>query len=229
MKTWTTPSGYMITRVLFGRCNVFHLTNRKHAILIDTGMKGEGKKLLNRLSKLPKVDYVLMTHTHFDHAGNAGLLKKTFSPDFIVHESEKEFLKSGTSPIPKGNAGWTRFIYALGPEHVSHWFQVEGVDATIVFRERFDLNELGFNGYILHTPGHSAGSSSLIIDDRVAFTGDAMGGLPGAVFPPWGDDPEGIVDSWGRLLKTNVTEFHPAHGFIIQRPTLEREFLKRGK
>jgi hydroxyacylglutathione hydrolase len=227
MKSWKTLSGYTLTRVLFGRCNVYHLSNGRNCLVVDTGIKLEGKKLIKRLRQLGKPDFVIMTHTHFDHTGNAGLLKEQFSPQFIVHESEKIFLESGSSPIPKGNMGWSKFLYGLGPNRVSHWFCVQGVKADLVFEDCFDLSDAGFNAYILHTPGHSAGSSCLIIDDQLVIAGDALGGMPGAVFPPWGDDARGIVQSWQKLLGTNCQTFHPAHGFVIERPRLEREFIKR--
>ena len=46
----------------------------------------------------------------------------------------------------------------------------------------FDMKALGFNGYILHTPGHSPGSQSIIIDNEIALAGDSMFGI----FPRFG-------------------------------------------
>jgi hydroxyacylglutathione hydrolase len=227
MKSWTTPSGHTLTRILFGRCNVYHISNGHTCLLVDTGIKAEGKKLIQRLKELGKPDFVFMTHTHFDHAGNAGLLKEHFSPKFIVQESEAGFLENGDSPIPKGNMGWTRFLYKLGPHRVPHWFHVQGVKADIVFEDHLDISHLGFNARLIHTPGHSCGSACLIVDDQIVIAGDALGGMPGAVFPPWGDDARGIVLSWQKLLSSGCQTFHPAHGFVIERPRLEREFIKR--
>ncbi len=227
MKSWKTQKGTSITRILFGRCNVYLISTATVNLLVDTGMKGEGKKLIERLSRTGKPDAVIMTHTHFDHAGNAGLLMEKFAPQFVVQEEEKDFLESGNSPIPHGNVGWTRFLYRLGPHRVPHWFQVPGVKASLVFTERFDLSPLGINGYVVHTPGHSAGSSCVVVDDEIVIAGDALGGMPGAIFPPWGDDGRQMVSSWKKLLDTGCHTFHPAHGFPISRQRLEQEYLKR--
>jgi hydroxyacylglutathione hydrolase len=228
MITWLTSNGYKITRVLFGRSNVFMISSEKSKLLIDTGSKGDGKRLLTHLAKIGSPDAVIMTHTHFDHAGNAGMLKEHFSPKFIVQEKEKDFLESGDSPIPHGTRPWTRFIYSLGAEKKQHWFHVQGVKADIVFGERYDLSDLGFNAYLLHIPGHSAGSCCVVVDNEIALAGDTLiGVIPGSAFPPWGDDADGIIRSWKKLLDTGCHTFLPAHGFAIGRKRLESEYGRR--
>jgi glyoxylase-like metal-dependent hydrolase (beta-lactamase superfamily II) len=118
-------------------------------------------------------------------------------------------------------------IYKMGAEKVPHWFHVEGVKADITFGERYDFTEFGLNAYVLHTPGHSAGSCSVVIDGEIALAGDTIDGMKWTVFPTWGDDPAGIVRSWGKLLRTGCHTFHPAHGFPVSRVQLEKEYGKR--
>ncbi|MDP1620960.1 MAG: MBL fold metallo-hydrolase [Bacteroidales bacterium] len=226
MKTWVTSGGYEITRILFGRSNVFSVAGRSLRLLVDTGWSGDGTRLLKRLDRTGKPDAVIMTHTHFDHAGNAARIKERFSAVFIVHETEKEFLESGDSPIPHGTIAWSRLLYNLGAEHVPQWFHVSGVNADIVFRERYDLSSFGFNAYILHTPGHSAGSSSVVVENEIAIAGDLLAGMPVSIYPAWGDDPPAIVRSWKKLLDTGCHIFLPAHGLPVSRLRFEREYTK---
>jgi glyoxylase-like metal-dependent hydrolase (beta-lactamase superfamily II) len=228
MKTWVTSSGYRITRIIFGSSNVYLLSNGTTRLLVDTGAAGDGKKLLKRLGQAGRPDAVIMTHTHFDHAGNAGMLKQKFSPVFIVQGKEKDFLESGDSPIPQGTTRLTRLIRSIGPERVRQWFHVAGVKADIVFDERYDLSPFGFQAYVLHTPGHSAGSSCVIVDNEIALAGDALGGfVPGSVFPIWGDDAAGMIHSWKKILDAGCHTFHPSHGFPVSREMLEKEFVTR--
>lgn len=226
MKTWLTNGGTGIIRVLYGRSNVYLMTRGKSRLMIDTGLKGDGQRLLKRLAIIGQPDGVVLTHTHFDHAGNAGILHERFAPTFIVQENEVDFLENGNSPIPNGTMWWTRFIYGLGAEKVPHWFQVQGVKANITFSERQGLSEYGFNAIALHTPGHSAGSSSVIVDNEMAIVGDAMVGLPHRIFPPWGDNANEIIRSWKKLLDTGCHTFYPAHGFPVKRKRLEKEYRK---
>jgi glyoxylase-like metal-dependent hydrolase (beta-lactamase superfamily II) len=73
MKIWTTVSGYKIIQVLAGRSNVFLLADKENSILIDTSPKFMWNRLQSRLRhlKVDKIDYLILTHTHFDHAANS--------------------------------------------------------------------------------------------------------------------------------------------------------------
>jgi len=226
MKTWFTKNGIKITRILFGRSNAFILSNNKSRALVDTGSASDERRLLKRLDETGKPDSVILTHTHFDHTGNAAAVKTRFEPVYIVHELEKIFLETGDSPLPNGTMAWTRFIYRLGAEKVPQWFHVPGVKATIIFNKNLDLADYGFNTYILHTPGHSPGSSSVVVENEIALVGDTLVGMPVSVFPPWGDDTHEIIRSWKRLLDTGCHTFHPAHGWPVSRERLEKEYKK---
>jgi Zn-dependent hydrolases, including glyoxylases len=89
------------------------------------------------------------------------------------------------------------------------------------------LNVEDANIRVISTPGHSIGSISVIVDNEVAIVGDALFGIfSNSVFPPFADDVKTLIDSWGKLLKTNCTLFLPAHGRPITRELLEREYNK---
>jgi endoribonuclease LACTB2 len=82
-------------------------------------------------------------------------------------------------------------------------------DARVISADhsRSVLEQLGIAGEIVHTPGHSDDSVSLILDTGVAFTGD----LP----PPSmvADDARPIVaESWLRLWARGVRQIYPGHG-----------------
>ncbi|MGE5424588.1 MAG: hypothetical protein ACM3N9_04445 [Syntrophothermus sp.] len=86
------------------------------------------------------------------------------------------------------------------------------------------------NLYLLHTPGHTAGSMSMIIDDEIALAGDTLFGVfKGSVFPPYAEDEELMIKSWKILLSTNCKLFMPSHGTSITRSLLEKSFKRRAK
>jgi len=103
-------------------------------------------------------------------------------------------------------------------------------EPDLVIDSDYDLTEMGFNAYLTHTPGHTAGSVSLIVDDEIAVVGDTMFGVfSRSVFPPYADDKELMVKSWGKLLETKCSEFLPSHGTANSRSIVRKDYDKRIK
>jgi glyoxylase-like metal-dependent hydrolase (beta-lactamase superfamily II) len=230
MKTWTTKSGYRIIQILSGRSNVFLLTNGKQHILIDTSPKSKWDKLVKRLEDLDikHIDYLILTHTHFDHAGNAHSITQRYNSKVIVHREEAAYLTSGDNIVPNGTNPFTRILVRLFAKRFLQGCRYKPCQYDILVDSSFDLSSFGFNATIIHTPGHSIGSMSVVVENEVAVVGDAMFGVfPGSVFPPYATDVKQMIDSWGVLLKTGCSLFLPAHGSANSRSLLQKDYDKR--
>ena len=73
------------------------------------------------------------------------------------------------------------------------------------------LEKIGIPGEIVHTPGHSEDSVSLLLDDGSVFTGDLT--------PPeyvGMEDPEIVAASWQMLQDRGAAHIYPGHGPIRQ-------------
>lgn len=230
MKAWHTERGTGITRLLAGRSNVFLLSRGNRHILVDTSPVSRWRKLDCRLRRLGigRLDALVLTHAHYDHAGSAARLQKEYGAPVIVHRSEAPFLASGEGLVPQG----TNFLGRLLIDHFGKSFAARlscaPCRADILVDGRLDLDGYGFSAYVLHTPGHSPGSMSVIVENEIAVVGDAMFGIfPGSVFPPFAVDAGQLVSSWGRLLDTGCRFFLPSHGSANSRRLVERDFQKR--
>ncbi|HPT15120.1 MAG TPA: MBL fold metallo-hydrolase [Bacteroidales bacterium] len=228
MKTWTTSSGCTITKVLSGRSNVFLLTNSSSAILIDSGIGLMWSGLRDRLLKLgiQHIDYLVLTHAHFDHVNNAKKIVDNFGAKVIIHEAEAEYLAKGEMVmISSTNAFIRQMIKTLSGFTLMN-ISCRPCPYYLTFKQRFDLDQFGFNAYIMHTPGHSQGSASIIVDNEIAIVGDAMFGvLPWSVYPPFLQDEKQLVESWRKLLETGCDLFLPSHGSGSSRKLLTRNYL----
>jgi hydroxyacylglutathione hydrolase len=232
MKSWKTKSGYKIIRVLSGRSNVFLLTNGVKNILIDTGPKFMKNTLEKRLTRLNinQIDYLVLTHSHFDHAGNARRIKEKYKARVIIHKDEASCLTSGEFIIPQGTNLVTRTLVNLFSKRFAHKLKCEPCPYDILIDAKFNFHDAGFNAYIIHTPGHSAGSVSVIVDDEIALVGDALFGVfKWSVFPPFAEDSEQMIQSWGKLLETKCSVFLPSHGSANSRQLLQKDYNKRIK
>jgi hydroxyacylglutathione hydrolase len=230
MTAWETRSRHVVRRVLGGRSNVFLLTSGPAQILVDTGRRRRWPVLASRLAELgiDRVDALVLTHAHFDHTENALRIRTTYGAKVIIQEAEAGFLERGDAPLPAGSVLPTRVFTSRLRTLLQPRFQYDGCPVDLAVTDRFDLACWGFNGYLLHTPGHCRGAMSVVLDDEIALVGDTMVNAgPWSVFPPFADDVGLLLDSWRRLLETGCRVFLPGHGGSIDRPLLERSFEKR--
>jgi len=230
MKIWETKSGYKIIQILSGRSNVFLLTNGEKNILIDTSPKFMWNCLEKRLKQLNvnRIDYLILTHTHYDHAENSSQIKEKYKAQVIVHKDEASYLTSGENIIPNGTNLITKTIVNLLAKRFLSIARYEPCMYDILVNSVFELNEIGFNAYIMHTPGHTIGSMSVIIDNEVAIVGDTMFGVfKWSVFPPYANDIKQMVNSWGSLLETECSIFIPSHGSANDRLLVQKDYNKR--
>jgi len=223
-----TGKGTSIYTLTPARCNIFVVSRHNRIILIDTGIffdRGRIEQALGRKGIVPEA--VVLTHTHFDHAGNAAWLAAEYGAEVVVQEAESDLLARGDTPIPSGTYPLTKGIVTIGRK-MAPAFKYDPCKADHVFGDIFDLNRFGINGYVLHTPGHSPGGATIIIDNSVAIAGDSIiGTMPGSPFPPFADDVDELMRSWKKLLDTGCQTFLPGHGKPVSREELSLEYEKR--
>jgi glyoxylase-like metal-dependent hydrolase (beta-lactamase superfamily II) len=229
MKKWRTKSGVEIVQVLNGRSNAYLIVTENENALIDTGKESTFSRLQKNIEalKLPRknIDLLILTHTHFDHCQNAFALRKQFSCIIVMSENEAEYAEQGFTPLPKGTFPLTNFISKLGNLIGKGRFGYKPfVPDRLVSCE---VNLEAFKITLIPTPGHSIGCISIIVDNEIALVGDTLFGVfAKSVFPPFADDVDGMIASWGRLLETNCDTFLPGHGKEIKRDLVQREFEK---
>jgi len=230
MKKWTTKSGYQIIQILSGRSNVFLLTNGKINFLIDTSAGRLWNKLQKQLEKagISKIDYLILTHAHFDHAANANKIKAKYGALVIVQKNEADYLAKGENVIPQGTTLLTRLLVSLAGRLFFEQVRYEPCQYDMLVGNILDLNDMGINACIMHTPGHTSGSVSVIIEDEIALVGDTMFGVfRGSVFPPYAENVAMMIQSWGKLLRTGCRLFIPSHGTANSRSLVEKEYSIR--
>jgi glyoxylase-like metal-dependent hydrolase (beta-lactamase superfamily II) len=234
IKSWTTDNNYVIYRVLSGRSNAYLILHGNLHILVDTGTKRAFPKLLKAIGSLPLlnigIDYLILTHTHFDHCRNAAELKKIYNCKVILGLKEKLFAETGILTLPSGTNRFTKLIVSLGKALPSKLFSFTPFVTDIPVENQYVFKEPGLNIQIIETPGHSPGSVSIIVDNSIAIVGDTLFGVfRNSVFPPYADDSNTLMKSWQLLLNSNCQLFLPGHGREIKRMLIEKAINKRMK
>ena len=234
MQSWRTGDGQIVRRVLTGRSSAFLVSNGENHVLIDTGHARGFRQLSRNLARLrvPQegLSACILTHAHYDHAENAHRIKAAYSTTLIIQQKEVDFLSRGENPMIYGTTRFVRTLTNLLGKRVLARASYPPATADRTFDETLDLHSFGVNAYALHTPGHSAGSASVIVSGEIALAGDALFGVfRNAAFPPFADLPLVLIESWKKLLDTGCTLFLPAHGGAVTRDVLEREYEKYHK
>ena len=233
MFNWKTEKGSKINLLKIGITNCFLVEKNELTFLIDTGQKRFSEKLKSQLSILlkehNKLDYLILTHTHYDHAENAKMVKQLFSPKLIAHKSEMQFLKKGFTKLPRGTNMITDVISGLGNKYARQIGEYDPVETDIDVDDLYLFEDVdGIK--IIHTPGHTIGSLSIIIDDEIALVGDTMFGVfKNKIMPPFADYKNDLYKAWSKLMETSCKSFIPAHGKLIKRELIEKKLKKLNK
>ncbi|MCG3224966.1 MAG: hypothetical protein H7647_10900, partial [Candidatus Heimdallarchaeota archaeon] len=107
---------------------------------------------------------------------------------------------------------------------------VTPINPDIVITDDYFLEEHGINGKIVHTPGHTNGSISVVLNSKIAFIGDLTHGFPlrgKTDFPFVAENLEDVYQSWRKLLDEGVELFYQSHGREFKRELLLKRLKKR--
>jgi len=185
-----------IVNVGYRSTNYWVVSAGTSRLLVDLGWPGTMEKMCANLRRmgvpLNEIRYGLATHYHIDHAGLAQELKRAGVPLLVLDAqiSAIPVMKTWTKPQDK-------YVDITMHDNV-----------TISFSEsRLVLERIGISGEIVHTPGHSDDSVSLLLDDGSSFTGDLT-------HPALVEESNAVVvsASWRLLRERGATRVYPAHG-----------------
>jgi glyoxylase-like metal-dependent hydrolase (beta-lactamase superfamily II) len=168
----------------------------KHTAIVDPSFESEFILDIIRERGLT-LDWILNTHGHYDHVINNAFFERETGALLAIHAADFPFLEN-----MKGQAMW------MGIEHV------EDSPPPDRFLDEGDVVEVGnLQLRVLHTPGHSPGGVTFVVEN-VALVGDALfaGGIGRYDLP--GGDAETLFNSIRTKLFTlpDDTIVLPGHG-----------------
>jgi glyoxylase-like metal-dependent hydrolase (beta-lactamase superfamily II) len=200
-----------------GGVNAF-LVIGSRPVIVDAGIPGSAPQIIDALAREgfapDSVALIVVTHAHVDHAGDAWELKQASCAPVAVHRLDAAALAAGISaPVRGRTAQAQRMLEGLGTA-ISPPFH--GVQAEVIVGEKYSLEGLGVAGTLIHTPGHTDGSLTLVLDSGEVIVGDLIGGYGSdpsvAALGPFSTDESAMVDSVKRVLALDPVRVYCGHG-----------------
>lgn len=184
----------LIVGPMEANCYILECEETKSAIVIDPG--DDANEILKLIKKNNlKPEFIVNTHAHVDHIVANSELKKQTSALLCAHAEAASILVN-----PKKNLSFFigTEVYSPKPDRLL----AEG-----------DILKAGtINLEVLHTPGHSPDSISLLGNNCI-FTGDLLfaGGIGRYDFP--GSSYKTLMDSLKRVISMDDSLIvYPGHG-----------------
>ncbi|PUA39295.1 metal-binding protein [Paenibacillus elgii] len=172
------------------------LPEENRGFVIDPGMNPQ--PLLKRIEGM-EIEAIVLTHAHFDHIGGVDAVRRLKGCPVYLHDAEADWL---TNPKRNGSVMWPELG---GP--------ITTDPAEYALDDGQKLKLLGLVFQVLHTPGHSPGSVSLLYGNHL-FGGDVLFRLSvGRTDLPGGDQQDLLDSIHDKLFKLpDETIVYPGHG-----------------
>ncbi|UCH78210.1 MAG: MBL fold metallo-hydrolase [Candidatus Coatesbacteria bacterium] len=138
----------------------------KNAVVIDPA--AEPEEIIGHLRGLDLEAVALVnTHGHLDHTGANAVLKEMLGVPILIGERDAPYLGPGAEALHRQDA------LIIGPEARALFqeYYAASPPADVLLTEGAEIAGGGLR--VVETPGHTAGSISLL-GEGVAFVGDAL-------------------------------------------------------
>lgn len=172
------------------------------AALVDAGTGASFDEIRREIWKElagRKIDLLINTHCHYDHAGGDHDFVREFGCEVAIHRSEANYLRNGD------------FHFTLSESFFGEKMRAVEVSRELEDGDVIDLGEIRLQ--VLHTPGHTAGSICLYDQERrMLFSGDTVfaDGMGRTDLPS--SDWREMGRSLKRLSMLEVDKIYPGHG-----------------
>ncbi len=214
-----------VTTLFTGIANTHLIENSRGVFIVDAGMPHQAQRILAKIGELGYAPHdlklILITHGHIDHAGSAVALKRRTGAPIAMHRADVRLTATRDLKIPPGRTTTTdalgRLVARFG------WVvPLETFAPDVWLEDGQALREFGLDVRVMHTPGHTAGSVSFVMDDGAVFVGDAILNLVRVSFPLFWEDASTARASACKIRALAPRVCYTAHGRAFDLDALDK-------
>lgn len=190
--------------------NSYLVLTEAGAVLVDTGMPGNEKRILEYIKgagiEPKKLEYIILTHPDIDHSGSTARLRCLTNAKVAIHELDAPRL-AGEKKL-KEVKGTTGVLFGL----MSPFMHFTPVKPEVLLKDSDRILDC----MVIHTPGHTDGSISLYREKEAIFVGDALrtdsSGMPHLPPGSMTVNMEQAKESVRKISTYQYTVLLPGHG-----------------
>jgi glyoxylase-like metal-dependent hydrolase (beta-lactamase superfamily II) len=201
-----------IFRISCRLSNAYLVKTPSGSVLIDTGAPGSENIILKAIKEYNfKLSLIFITHAHMDHFGSAAKIKQATNAPIVIHQSDSQMLTEGKTIL--GSCRGAGKVIQIFLPLIENILKTEPVTPDWIVEDRDSLDFLGIDAICVHAPGHTPGSSALILEDGSVFVGDLISstGKP-HLQRYFAQDWLQIEKSIRKLQDFNPSWLYPGHG-----------------
>jgi hydroxyacylglutathione hydrolase len=182
-------------------------------VLVDCGMPRQERTILGAIEQLGRggLKLIFITHAHADHYGSAAALVRLTGAPVAVHRADAQAMANGETP-----AHSRKPLMRLATSLMARLSPTPPVKADILLEDGDSLAQYGVPGVVVHTPGHTAGSCCLVLEDGSGFVGDLVSaGKEPHLQHTFVEDAAQLRQSFLRLRELRLAKVYAGHGSRI--------------
>lgn len=208
-----------IITIDLGMVNAYLLKAKDGFVLIDTGMPQHWAQLDGGLAAagcVPgKLKLLIITHGDIDHIGSVTRLKEKYHVKVAMHSGDVPQVENGVMRKRKVKP----LIYKIMMNYrmfmrkfQKNTMPLPKFKPDILLSDGQSLAEYGLSAKVIHTPGHTPGSLSVLTDDGDLFAGDMFTNRKQPADANIIENSEQLKASQAKLKTLNIKTVYPGHG-----------------
>lgn len=222
-----------IIRIDLGGVNCYLGKENDNFILFDTG--GHlflDKQFDNRRESLEKqldsygcnpanLKLIVLTHGDNDHAANAAYIREKYNTKIAMHPDDLDLIDHPSMEKIMENCRYhspvNKLVFQIMKSPIRKISKkilddFESFKPDILIDDGFDLFPYGFDAKVIHDPGHTKGSISILTEHGDLIAGDTFANTGKPVIAPNAWSFKVLGNSIKKLKPLNIKTVYPGHG-----------------
>ncbi len=208
-----------IKKMELGFVNAYLLKGNDGFILIDTGLPFQWEVLDKQLAeagcKPGNLKLVVITHSDWDHTGNALKLREKYGAKIAMSRADARSAETGKMPkrtIRSCKARLRLFMIKVIRRFQRRKMVYPSFKTDIILNDGDSLVPYGLNAIVFLHPGHTVGSISVLTKEGDLFCGDTVVNTDRPQSAIYIQSSGELEASLGKIRKLNAKMVYPGHG-----------------